>query len=372
MPGPDEPTRPSRLGPEAPTGRIHTGPDAPTRRTAFTTQRLRVIARSALADTRPLRTPAYRRLWSAGVVTVVGSQLSVVAVPTQIYQLTNSSAYVGLTGVFGLVPLVVFGLWGGAIADVMDRRVLLLASGGAIALSSLAPVGHGGERLRRRVERAGAVRRADRTPRYQPAHAQRGDPPPAACRTATGGQRAQHDGAAGRRHRRTATGRRPDPGRGTADALSHRRDRAARHPLGHLAAPLAPAGEGGEAPRRGPPGHRGVPLRRTAQGAAGVVPHRRGGHGLRHAPGGVPGDLAHRVRRPGGRRPRARAAVRRDPDRHGRRRAVLRLAAPDQPAGRGGDRGHLRVGTGRGAVRADQLAVAGRARAGRGRRRATW
>ncbi|MFD1522483.1 MFS transporter [Pseudonocardia yunnanensis] len=137
MPGPDEPTRPSRLGPEAPTGRINSGPDAPTRRTAFTTQRLRVIARSALADTRPLRTPAYRRLWTAGVVTVVGSQLSVVAVPTQIYQLTNSSAYVGLTGVFGLVPLVVFGLWGGAIADVMDRRVLLLASGGAIALSSL-------------------------------------------------------------------------------------------------------------------------------------------------------------------------------------------------------------------------------------------
>jgi MFS family permease len=138
MPGPDEPTRPSRLGPEAPTGQINTGPDAPTRRTALTTQRLRGIVRGALADTRPLRTPAYRRLWTAGVVTVVGSQLSVVAVPTQIYQLTDSSAYVGLTGVFGLVPLVVFGLWGGAIADVMDRRVLLLASGGAIALSSLA------------------------------------------------------------------------------------------------------------------------------------------------------------------------------------------------------------------------------------------
>ncbi|MHA6619725.1 MFS transporter [Pseudonocardia sp. DLS-67] len=91
-----------------------------------------------LTDTRPLRTPAYRRLWTAGIVTVVGAQLSVVAVPAQIYELTGSSAYVGLTGLFGLVPLVVFGLWGGAIADAMDRRTLLLFSGSGIALSSLA------------------------------------------------------------------------------------------------------------------------------------------------------------------------------------------------------------------------------------------
>jgi MFS family permease len=142
MSGPEEPTRPSRLGPEPPTTRIPSGPDAPTRPTergsTSVTRRIGGVVRGALADTRPLRTPAYRRLWLAGVVTVVGSQLSVVAVPTQIYQLTGSSAYVGLTGLFGLVPLVVFGLWGGAIADVMDRRLLLLLSGGGIALSSLA------------------------------------------------------------------------------------------------------------------------------------------------------------------------------------------------------------------------------------------
>lgn len=91
-----------------------------------------------LADTRPLRTPSYRRLWLAGVVTLIGAQFSVVAVPTQIYQLTGSSAYVGLTGLFGLVPLVVFGLWGGAISDAMDRRVLLLITGAGIAATSLA------------------------------------------------------------------------------------------------------------------------------------------------------------------------------------------------------------------------------------------
>ena len=58
--------------------------------------------------------------------------------PTQIYQLTGSSAYVGLTGLFGLVPLVVFGLWGGAIADAVDRRLLLLLTGSGIAVVSLA------------------------------------------------------------------------------------------------------------------------------------------------------------------------------------------------------------------------------------------
>jgi MFS family permease len=94
--------------------------------------------RAAFADTRPLRTHEFRRLWLAGVVTVIGAQLTVVAVPKQIYDLTQSSTYVGLTGLFGLVPLVVFGLWGGAIADAMDRRTLLLLTGAGISLMSVA------------------------------------------------------------------------------------------------------------------------------------------------------------------------------------------------------------------------------------------
>ncbi|WP_345411991.1 MFS transporter [Pseudonocardia xishanensis] len=96
------------------------------------------LVRGLFADTTPLRTPAYRRLWIAGIVTTIGAQLSVVAVPAQIYAMTQSSAYVGLTGLFGLVPLIVFGLWGGAIADAVDRRTLLLATGTGIALTSLA------------------------------------------------------------------------------------------------------------------------------------------------------------------------------------------------------------------------------------------
>ncbi|MGN6783239.1 MAG: MFS transporter [Marmoricola sp.] len=94
--------------------------------------------RDHLADTRPLRVPDFRRLWTANIVTMVGAQLTVVSVPAQIFALTRSSAYVGLTGVFGLVPLVVFGLYGGALADVFDRRRLLLFSTcGLIATSAL-------------------------------------------------------------------------------------------------------------------------------------------------------------------------------------------------------------------------------------------
>lgn len=84
--------------------------------------------RSVLADTRPLRNPHFRRLWNANIITVIGAQLTVVAVPAQIYAITGSSGYVGLTGLFGLVPLVVFGLWGGALADHLDRRRLLVAT----------------------------------------------------------------------------------------------------------------------------------------------------------------------------------------------------------------------------------------------------
>ncbi|HEV8559098.1 MAG TPA: MFS transporter, partial [Actinophytocola sp.] len=89
-------------------------------------------------DTRPLRIPQYRRLWSSSAVIAVGSQLTAVAVPKQVYDLTHSSGYVGLTGAVGLISLIVFGLWGGAIADAVDRRLLLVVTGiGVAAVSAL-------------------------------------------------------------------------------------------------------------------------------------------------------------------------------------------------------------------------------------------
>lgn len=94
--------------------------------------------RRIFADTTPLRNPSFRRLWQANIITVIGAQLTVVAVPAQIYAITQDSGYVGLAGLFGLVPLIVFGLWGGALADHFDRRRLLqITTVGLILTSAL-------------------------------------------------------------------------------------------------------------------------------------------------------------------------------------------------------------------------------------------
>ncbi len=89
-----------------------------------------------VVDTRPLKIPAFRRLWLSTVVTAVGTQLTAVAVPKQVFDLTGSSAYVGLSGLVALVPLLVFGLWGGAIADAVDRRKLLFVTNVGVAITS--------------------------------------------------------------------------------------------------------------------------------------------------------------------------------------------------------------------------------------------
>jgi MFS family permease len=99
-------------------------------------------------DTRPLQIPTYRRLLIGQATSFIGSMLTQVAVPVQVYALTGSSFDVGLVGVAGLVPIVAFGLYGGAIADVVDRRTLyfwssLLSWGVTLALlvQTLAGVG---------------------------------------------------------------------------------------------------------------------------------------------------------------------------------------------------------------------------------------
>jgi MFS family permease len=93
--------------------------------------------RTVLTDIRPLQVSApYRRLFFGNTVAQLGQQMTNVAVAIQVYALTHSSFYVGLVGVFGLGPLVVLGLYGGAIADAVDRRTLaLVASAGLWAVS---------------------------------------------------------------------------------------------------------------------------------------------------------------------------------------------------------------------------------------------
>jgi MFS family permease len=80
-------------------------------------------------DTSPLRTSRdFRRLFSAGVISYLGSMFTVIAVPLQAQQLTGSFVVVGFLGLVEVVPIIVFGLWGGAIADHYDRRVVIVAA----------------------------------------------------------------------------------------------------------------------------------------------------------------------------------------------------------------------------------------------------
>ena len=81
-----------------------------------------------LIDIRPLGVPTYRRLWSGQAIANIGIGVTVVAVSKQVWDLTQSSFWVGLLGLANLIPLLVFGLWGGAFADAVDRRRLLITS----------------------------------------------------------------------------------------------------------------------------------------------------------------------------------------------------------------------------------------------------
>ncbi len=85
--------------------------------------------RGLALDIRPLRESRdYRLLWIGELISTTGRQISVVALPLQVFLLTRSSLAVGLIGLVQLLPLVGFSLVGGAVADRMDRRKLILVT----------------------------------------------------------------------------------------------------------------------------------------------------------------------------------------------------------------------------------------------------
>jgi MFS family permease len=90
-----------------------------------------------LTDVRPLQVSHdYRRLWFGNTVGQLGQQMTQVTIAIQVYALTHSTFAVGVVGIFALVPLIAFGLYGGAFADAFDRRKLaLVASLGLWVLS---------------------------------------------------------------------------------------------------------------------------------------------------------------------------------------------------------------------------------------------
>ena len=90
-----------------------------------------------LIDLRPVReSPAFRGLWVGSTLSLIGSALTTFALPLQVYDVTRSSLAVGLLGVAELIPALIVGLAGGALADGIDRRVLASLSSVGLALIS--------------------------------------------------------------------------------------------------------------------------------------------------------------------------------------------------------------------------------------------
>ncbi|HMA34864.1 MAG TPA: MFS transporter, partial [Chloroflexia bacterium] len=84
-------------------------------------------------DARPPRFAAlsyrdYRLYWVGSLISILGTQMSQVAIGWQVYQLTHDPLMLGLTGLFTVVPLIVLSLYGGVVADALDRRRLLLVT----------------------------------------------------------------------------------------------------------------------------------------------------------------------------------------------------------------------------------------------------
>jgi MFS family permease len=80
----------------------------------------------------------FRRFWGAQLVSQTGSQMQVVAINWHVYLLTGSPLALGLLGLVRVVPVIVFSLWGGVVADRRDRRGVLLASQSVMTLAAAA------------------------------------------------------------------------------------------------------------------------------------------------------------------------------------------------------------------------------------------
>lgn len=87
------------------------------------------LFKSLAVDITPLkRHRDYRLLYIGQFVSLVGSMITHTALPYQIYDITKSTVWVGAMGIVQLIPLVISGFWGGALADRLDRRKVILVS----------------------------------------------------------------------------------------------------------------------------------------------------------------------------------------------------------------------------------------------------
>ncbi|HEX2771648.1 MAG TPA: MFS transporter, partial [Micromonosporaceae bacterium] len=97
------------------------------------------LLRRLALDVTPLKTSRdFRLVFSAAGISGFGSFITYVTVPYQVYELTHDPLLVGLLGVCELVPLLFMAFVGGALADYLDRRLLVI--GGEIAFTALCGV----------------------------------------------------------------------------------------------------------------------------------------------------------------------------------------------------------------------------------------
>ncbi|MEI8332284.1 MAG: MFS transporter, partial [Chloroflexota bacterium] len=95
--------------------------------------------RGILVDLEPLRRDRdFRLLWTGQLISGAGRMVTAVALAYQLYVLTGSTLAVGLLALVQLVPILVFALGGGAVADAVDRRRLLLVTQLGLTAASLA------------------------------------------------------------------------------------------------------------------------------------------------------------------------------------------------------------------------------------------
>jgi MFS family permease len=97
---------------------------------------VRALVASLAVDVGPLRTSqAFRRLWLGQSIAFVTWRMLLVAVPVQVYSLTGSALDVGLVALTQFIPLITLTVLGGAVADTIDRRRLLLWSSAGVSLA---------------------------------------------------------------------------------------------------------------------------------------------------------------------------------------------------------------------------------------------
>ncbi|WP_125132438.1 MFS transporter [Microbacterium sp. 10M-3C3] len=95
------------------------------------------MRREHLIDLRPLRTPAFARLWAGSTLAGLGGQLTIVAVMLHVFELTGDTFAVSMIAVAGLLPMIVAGLYGGMLADSFDRRIVALLAASVTFASTL-------------------------------------------------------------------------------------------------------------------------------------------------------------------------------------------------------------------------------------------